>query len=105
MCMRCLGAQFNQVIVWFPITVAEMMALWDVQTPLGLQYFCNVAPIFLSINGFIVLAGNKPLKTWLYGIFKMEAENSLKFVQMSTTMSQSKTSSDPAHTTIEIDSA
>jgi len=67
--MRCLGAQFNQVVTWFPQVIIELIGLWDGQASQSLLIFSAITPCFLFTNGFIVLAGNKPLKTYLASLF------------------------------------
>eukprot|EP00026_Physarum_polycephalum_P014059 Phypoly_transcript_14529.p1 GENE.Phypoly_transcript_14529~~Phypoly_transcript_14529.p1 ORF type:complete len:218 (+),score=6.73 Phypoly_transcript_14529:333-986(+) len=66
---RCVGAQISQLIVWLPTTIKEFIGLWGVQLAPNFAAICGVALVFLSLNGFIVLAGNKPLRSFLDSLF------------------------------------
>eukprot|EP00026_Physarum_polycephalum_P009256 Phypoly_transcript_09372.p1 GENE.Phypoly_transcript_09372~~Phypoly_transcript_09372.p1 ORF type:complete len:166 (+),score=10.68 Phypoly_transcript_09372:608-1105(+) len=77
--VRCIGAQINLIIVWCPSLVRELLIIWRKESPPSLVAMCGVSTIFLSINGFIVLAGNKPLKNFLASLrAKFFAKGSLK---------------------------
>eukprot|EP00026_Physarum_polycephalum_P013680 Phypoly_transcript_14106.p1 GENE.Phypoly_transcript_14106~~Phypoly_transcript_14106.p1 ORF type:complete len:318 (+),score=17.87 Phypoly_transcript_14106:40-954(+) len=67
--VRCFGGMVNQVVIWTPATITQLMSAWNKSVGDDLVIFSVIAPVFLSINGFIVLAGNKPLRTALSCIF------------------------------------
>eukprot|EP00026_Physarum_polycephalum_P012231 Phypoly_transcript_12518.p1 GENE.Phypoly_transcript_12518~~Phypoly_transcript_12518.p1 ORF type:complete len:260 (+),score=12.46 Phypoly_transcript_12518:152-931(+) len=62
LCARFIGAQCNQVAIWFPGNVWQIMVLRGVSPSWALTVFIASSWIFPSLNGFIVLAGNTPLK-------------------------------------------
>eukprot|EP00026_Physarum_polycephalum_P012809 Phypoly_transcript_13143.p1 GENE.Phypoly_transcript_13143~~Phypoly_transcript_13143.p1 ORF type:complete len:311 (+),score=15.54 Phypoly_transcript_13143:150-1082(+) len=66
--VRCIGAMANQMIVWLPTTIKEIFAM-EQNYPKSLVLICAATPIFLSLNGIIVLAGNKPLRIFLSSFF------------------------------------
>eukprot|EP00026_Physarum_polycephalum_P012959 Phypoly_transcript_13312.p1 GENE.Phypoly_transcript_13312~~Phypoly_transcript_13312.p1 ORF type:complete len:312 (-),score=8.39 Phypoly_transcript_13312:28-963(-) len=63
--MRCIGAQVHQIIVWFPTVLIEAIPLWNGVPSPSLIMLSGITPCCLFINGFIVLAGNKPLRTYI----------------------------------------
>jgi hypothetical protein len=49
--MRCLGAQFNQVVTWFPQVIIELIGLWEGQASQSLLIFSGIyAFLFLFIS-------------------------------------------------------
>eukprot|EP00026_Physarum_polycephalum_P008490 Phypoly_transcript_08578.p1 GENE.Phypoly_transcript_08578~~Phypoly_transcript_08578.p1 ORF type:complete len:286 (+),score=3.24 Phypoly_transcript_08578:632-1489(+) len=90
--LRCVGAQANQILVWAPTTVKELTVLWGGQPGTALNFICAVTPAFLSLNGFIVMAGNEPLRTLIASPFikilsKGPIENSPRLLESVTSVS------------------
>jgi len=66
LCARFIGAQCNQIPIWFPSTIWQFMVMNGRVPGRALNTLIAMAWVFPSLNGFIVLAGNKPLRTSLF---------------------------------------
>jgi len=60
-CIRFLGAQCGQIIVWFPTTLWDLLYMEAFEPSLSLIVLTAFAPGFLAINGVIIVVGNKSL--------------------------------------------
>eukprot|EP00026_Physarum_polycephalum_P017125 Phypoly_transcript_18232.p1 GENE.Phypoly_transcript_18232~~Phypoly_transcript_18232.p1 ORF type:complete len:141 (+),score=10.97 Phypoly_transcript_18232:268-690(+) len=69
LCARFIGAQCNQVVIWVPATVWQLYTLFDKIPPYALTVIIAISFGFPALNGFIVLAGNTPLKKSIFGYF------------------------------------
>eukprot|EP00026_Physarum_polycephalum_P019406 Phypoly_transcript_21404.p1 GENE.Phypoly_transcript_21404~~Phypoly_transcript_21404.p1 ORF type:complete len:183 (+),score=15.97 Phypoly_transcript_21404:32-550(+) len=67
--LRYLGTQLNQMTMWLPIMYWDLLNMLDIPPSPALVYFSAYAPGFTAINGFIVMAGNQPLRSSLYNFF------------------------------------
>eukprot|EP00026_Physarum_polycephalum_P011617 Phypoly_transcript_11853.p1 GENE.Phypoly_transcript_11853~~Phypoly_transcript_11853.p1 ORF type:complete len:307 (+),score=3.92 Phypoly_transcript_11853:216-1136(+) len=70
LCVRFVGAQCNQILVWLPSTVWQLYTIFDGTPTYAVNFAIAISFGFPAVNGFIVLAGNTPL--W-NSIFKFYA--------------------------------
>eukprot|EP00026_Physarum_polycephalum_P012218 Phypoly_transcript_12503.p1 GENE.Phypoly_transcript_12503~~Phypoly_transcript_12503.p1 ORF type:complete len:328 (+),score=11.67 Phypoly_transcript_12503:70-984(+) len=63
--VRCIGAQFNNFAAWTPFMLVACINLLNGEPWPILMKVSALTPCFLFVNGFIVIAGNKPLKTFV----------------------------------------
>eukprot|EP00026_Physarum_polycephalum_P009151 Phypoly_transcript_09263.p1 GENE.Phypoly_transcript_09263~~Phypoly_transcript_09263.p1 ORF type:complete len:306 (+),score=1.07 Phypoly_transcript_09263:250-1167(+) len=69
LCARCFGAMITQVVVWLPATASQVYEITGRVPDHYLMLICVTTPSFVSLNGLIVLAGNKPLRNSLCALF------------------------------------
>eukprot|EP00026_Physarum_polycephalum_P012040 Phypoly_transcript_12306.p1 GENE.Phypoly_transcript_12306~~Phypoly_transcript_12306.p1 ORF type:complete len:319 (+),score=20.96 Phypoly_transcript_12306:65-958(+) len=69
LCARFVGAQCNQILVWFPATVWQLYSIFDKEIPYAVSVTIAFSFGFPALNGFIVIAGNAPLWNSIFGFF------------------------------------
>jgi len=62
--LRFVGILMNQLIMWGSVITWDVKNILGIPVPLEHLYMIGISPLFLSLNGFIVLFGNRSLKEY-----------------------------------------
>eukprot|EP00026_Physarum_polycephalum_P012500 Phypoly_transcript_12818.p1 GENE.Phypoly_transcript_12818~~Phypoly_transcript_12818.p1 ORF type:complete len:254 (+),score=14.61 Phypoly_transcript_12818:127-888(+) len=89
--VRCVGAQVNNFASWTPFMLVALINLVEGEPWPSLLMVAALTPCFLFVNGFIVLAGNQPLKKYVFSFFERSKDRKDKPVRLhSVTLSTSQ---------------